>query len=112
MVPSAAGAVVLIRFPFSDLSQTKLRPAVALADADRGDWVLCQITSRSYADPRAVSIDNADFARGTLRVQSFARPGKLFTAHESLITSEAGTLSDTAFGRVQAAVVALLSGSV
>lgn len=42
MVPSAAGAVVLIRFPFSDLSQMKLRPAVVLADVSRGDWILCQ----------------------------------------------------------------------
>ena len=38
------GEVVLVRFPFSDLSQTKLRPAVTLADAGREDWVLCQIT--------------------------------------------------------------------
>ena len=40
------GAVVLVRFPFSDLSETKLRPAVLLADAERGDWVLCQVTSK------------------------------------------------------------------
>jgi hypothetical protein len=33
MVIPAAGAVVLVRFPFSDLSQAKLRPAVVLADA-------------------------------------------------------------------------------
>ena len=35
MVSPAAGKVVLVRFPFSDLSQSKLRPAVILADADR-----------------------------------------------------------------------------
>jgi hypothetical protein len=35
VVPSAAGAVVLRPFPFSDLSRSKLRP-VALADAGRG----------------------------------------------------------------------------
>jgi mRNA interferase MazF len=39
------GAVVLVHFPLSDLSETKLRPAVALADAGRGDWILCQVTS-------------------------------------------------------------------
>jgi len=74
MVPSAAGAVVLLRFPFSDLSQSKLRPAVVLADAGRGDWVLCQITSNPYGDPIAVPIQQSDFAAGSLRVQSFARP--------------------------------------
>lgn len=39
------GAVVLIPYPFSDLSRSKRRPAADLASADRGDWVLCQITS-------------------------------------------------------------------
>ena len=47
MVTPAAGSVVLVPFPFSDLSQTKLRPTVVLADAGRGDWILCQITSYS-----------------------------------------------------------------
>jgi mRNA interferase MazF len=42
MVTPTAGAVVLVPFPFSDLSQAKLRPAVVLAEAGRGDWVLCQ----------------------------------------------------------------------
>jgi mRNA interferase MazF len=37
VVAPAPGAVVVVRFPFSDLSQTKLRPAVVLADAGRGD---------------------------------------------------------------------------
>ena len=45
MAAPAAGAVVLVRFPFSDLTSTKLRPAVALAHAGRGDAVLCQVTS-------------------------------------------------------------------
>ena len=50
MEAPAKGAVVLVRFPFSDLSRTKLRPAVVLADAGRGDRVLCQITSKPYGD--------------------------------------------------------------
>lgn len=68
MVAPAAGAVVLVRFPFSDLSQTKVRPAVVLADAGRGDCILCQITSRPYGDASAIELDNAAFASGSLRV--------------------------------------------
>ncbi len=41
----ATGEVVLVPFPFSDLSAAKVRPAVVLADVGRGDWVLCQVTS-------------------------------------------------------------------
>ena len=98
----------MVPFPFSDLSQTKLRPAVVLAEAGRDDWVLCQITSNPYADGRAVRLENTDFAVGSLRVTSYARPGKLFTANSRLITSEIGTLSEGAFARVLEAVAALL----
>jgi len=52
----AAGKVVLVHFPFSDLSQSKLRPAAVLAEAGRGDWVLCQITSKPYGDARAIEV--------------------------------------------------------
>ncbi|WP_161967364.1 type II toxin-antitoxin system PemK/MazF family toxin [Fimbriiglobus ruber] len=108
MVTPAAGEVVLIPFPFSDLSQSKVRPAVCLADAGRGDWILCQITSSPYGDPAAVSLGAADFASGGLLVASFARPGKLFTAHEGLLVRTVGSLTPAAFGRVLTAVVTVL----
>lgn len=79
MVTPTAGSVVLLAFPFSDLSRSKLRPAVVLADADRGNRVLCQVTSNAYGDPRAVELTAADFASGGLRLTSYARPTKLFT---------------------------------
>src|SRR5256885_8742763 len=89
----AAGKVVLVAFPFSDLSQSKLRPAVVLADADRGDWILCQVTSRPYGDPRAISLTNNNFTVGSLRVESFVRPGKLFTGSSTLVLQEVGQLT-------------------
>ena len=61
MVTPAAGTVVLVPF-FSDLSQAKLRPAVVLADVDRGDWILCQITSNPYGDTRAILLEDTSFA--------------------------------------------------
>ena len=108
MVTPAAGEVVLVPFPFSDLSQSKLRPAVCLANADRGDWVLCQITSSQYGDPAAVPLNAPDFASGGLLVASFARPGKLFTAHTGLMVRSVGVLTPMALARVLSAVVALL----
>jgi mRNA interferase MazF len=43
------GQVVILPFPFSDLSQQKNRPALLLADVGRGDWVLCQERSPDEA---------------------------------------------------------------
>jgi hypothetical protein len=37
MVTPAAGSVVLVPFPFPDLSQAKLRPAAVLSDVGRGE---------------------------------------------------------------------------
>jgi mRNA interferase MazF len=107
VVAPTAGEVVLVPFPFSDLSLSKVRPAVCVADAGRGDWVLCQITSNPYGDPAAVPLDAADFASGGLLVASFARPGKLFTAHTGLMIRSVGVVNATAFARVLAAVVAV-----
>ena len=108
MVTPAAGEVVLVPFPISDLSHSKVRPAVCLADAGRGDWALCQITSSPYGDPAAVPLDAPDFASSGLLVASFARPGKLFTAHAGLMVRSVGVLTPAAFARVLSAVVAVL----
>lgn len=108
MGPLAAGLVVLVRFPFSDLSQSKLRPAVVLADAGRGDWILCQVTSRQYADPGAVMLGDVDFQQGSLSVTSYARPGKLFTSSQEIVQSVVGTLRSESSRKILAAVVTIL----
>lgn len=111
MVTLAAGLVVLVRFPFSDLSQAKLRPAVVLAHAGRGDWILCQVTSKPYADSAAVVLETGDFERGSLQVTSYARPGKLFTASGDLVKGVVGVLQPESVRKVIAAVVTILGGS-
>ena len=67
MVALASGLVVLVRFPFSDLSSSKLRPAVVLAHAGGSDWVLCQVTSNPYGDSAAIPLPEAAFATGGLQ---------------------------------------------
>ena len=108
MEAPAKGAVVLVRFPFSDLSATKLRPAVVLVDAGRGDRVLCQVTSKPYGDPWAVVLKETAFTAGSLRVTSYARPGKLFTASSNLMTAQVGALTTEALTQIVDAVVLLL----
>ncbi len=80
---------------------------MCLADAGRGDWVLCQVTSSPYGDPSAEPLDATDFTTGGLLVASFARPGKLFTASAGLMVRSVGTLIPAALARVLAAVAVL-----
>ncbi|MGE0824827.1 MAG: type II toxin-antitoxin system PemK/MazF family toxin [Candidatus Binatia bacterium] len=108
MVTPATRAVVSVRFPFSDLSRTKLRPVVILADVGREDWILCQVTSKPYGDTRAITLTGESFATGSLRVTSYARPEKLFTANYELMVGQVGILKEEAFKQIVEAVVAVL----
>jgi mRNA interferase MazF len=105
-------SVVLVQFPFSDLSQAKLRPAVVLADADRGDWILCQVTSNPYSDQKAIELTDDSFSSGLLRLTSYARSTKLFTATTSLIASEVGTLKKKSFKDIIDIVVQVFESGV
>jgi mRNA interferase MazF len=101
-----SGDIVLLSFPFSDLSGSKLRPAVILANVGRGDFIACQITTN--ADPDAVELTVAGFAVGGLRQRSYARPGKLFTAHQSLMVKRVARLTDPARDQLKDAVIRLI----
>lgn len=104
----ASRAVVLLRFPYSDLSASKLRPALVLGDAGRGDWVLCQITSNPYADTSAIQLDTADFEEGSLQRISYIRPNKLFTANEALFQRVVGVVGTDVQRRTVTALIKLL----
>jgi mRNA interferase MazF len=103
-----AGQVVLVPFPFSNLTQTKIRPAVVLAYTRRDDWILCQITSNPYGDPHSVVITDEDFQEGSLHVTSYGRPGKLFTANRELISGQAGVLKVVILDKLIDEIIALL----
>jgi len=88
----SVGEVVFVKFPFSDLSSTKLRPAVVLASVGKDDFILGQITSKRYADLNAIGIKNDDFISGSLIKISYVRSTKLFTANSKLIEKSVATL--------------------
>jgi mRNA interferase MazF len=71
-----------------------------LADAGRGDWILCQVTSNPYGDPRAIELHTSDFAQGSLNRASYARPVRLFTAQQALMVAKVAKLTDGAFARL------------
>ena len=101
---------MVLPFPFSDLSRNKYRPVLVLADACRGDWIACQITSNPYSDPRALALTEQDFANGGLAHTSYLRPGKLFTAHADLTEQIVGTVKPDFLNRAREAVIQVIRG--
>jgi mRNA interferase MazF len=104
------GKVVLVPFPFDDLSATKVRPAVCLTEAigAHRHVVVAFITSRVPRDllPSDVLLEpkDRDFTLTGLRVTSTLRLHRLMTISASLIRRELGELSTT----VQVAVASKL----
>jgi len=79
------GDVVVVPFPFSDLTRAKRRSALVIAELEGDDLILCQITSQPIRDRYAVSIDKSDFETGTLMRKSNVRPNRIFTADRHII---------------------------
>lgn len=86
MARFVSGEIVVVPFPFNDLSSHKARPAPVLASLTRGDIIICQITSQSAGHPEAIAISEQDLeAGGTLHRASFALPHRVVTANESCV---------------------------
>ena len=102
------GDVVVIPFPFSDLSGSKRRPALVIADWGGADVMLCQITSQTKADKLEIPLAQDDFESGGLPIASNIRPNKIFTADRRIVLRVAGKLDPVKHARVAEAIVALL----
>jgi mRNA interferase MazF len=103
------GTVVVIPFPFSDLSASKCRPALVLTDFFGDDVLLCQITSQYHSkDKKVIALKTTDFKSGTLPVDSYIRPTRIFTADKSLIIRTAGVVSDKILNQTVDKIIELL----
>ncbi len=87
------GDLVLITFPFTDLSGSKLRPAVVLVDT-KLDLTVCFITSQTE---RQESTDVSLYPSKTngLRKTSLIRTSKIATLDRALAKGLLGTLTQT-----------------
>ena len=78
------GDIVLVRYPFTDLSSEKLRPAlVLLAEDEEGDFLLAFITS-AVIRKSTFDITLQKGKTGLLK-DSTLRLKKIMTVHKSLI---------------------------
>lgn len=92
MAKFVKGDVVVIPFPFSDLTQAKKRPAVVVSILDGGDVILSQVTSQRIKERYAIPLNEGDFERGSLKQPSNIRPNRIFTADGYIILYSIGHL--------------------
>lgn len=85
------GDIVLITFPFTDLTGSKLRPTVVLADTEL-DITVCFITTQlQWQDPADVQLLPTSF--NGLRKQSLMRTSKIATLDKTLAKGLLGRLT-------------------
>lgn len=102
------GDVVVVPFPFSDLSDSKRRPALVLARAGRRELLLCRITSKAFQDEFTIPLEGPDFEKGGLRVASHLRPNHLFTAEERIVLYRTGRLPAETLEQAQDSIKRML----
>ncbi len=104
------GDVVILLFPFSDLSSSRKRPAVVVAKLSGDDLILAQITSSVVrSDEYTIHLEAEHFKQGQLSISSLIRPNKLFTADKSIILSKVGSLREDKVKEVQNLVVQIMT---
>jgi len=98
------GDVVLIPFPYTDLSARKRRPVLILNEVDEyGDFLAVAITSQpDHAD--AISLESADFEHGSLPKPSWLRAARLYSLNQENVAGVFGNLTPTVFQRLHAQV--------
>jgi mRNA interferase MazF len=102
------GDVVVVPFPFNNLSDQKMRPALVLADLAGPDLILCQITSKPARDRYSVTVDAPDFSEGSLKYTSNVRANQIFTLEKTLIRNCVGRLKKEKTEQVVQVVISFL----
>ncbi|MBI5180758.1 MAG: type II toxin-antitoxin system PemK/MazF family toxin [Nitrospirae bacterium] len=108
MAKFVKGDVVVVPFPFSDLTHSKRRPALVISTLEGDDLILCQITSQSIKDKYAIAIDDKDFDSGSLKQPSNVRPNRIFTADSQIILYRIGNLKQEKLNKIIGKVVEII----
>jgi mRNA interferase MazF len=88
------GDLLLVPFPFTDLSAMKRRPVLAVTTADSyGDFIAIPVTSRPQAE-HGLPLTAMDMLARTLPATSWIRTNRIVTLNASLVVKTVGRISE------------------
>ncbi len=85
------GDIVLLKFPFTDGSSFKRRPAVIIQDSRDGDIIVCRITSQIYQTNYDILIK--EWRESGLKLPSIIRIHKIATLDKNLVELKIGEIN-------------------
>lgn len=86
--------IVLVDFPFSDLTKTKKRPALIINSLEGQNAILCQITTKRRNIQKYKIFLNKESCSGDIRFDSFIYVDMIFTLYKSLIYRKIGEVKN------------------
>ncbi len=86
--------IVLVDFPFSNLTTTKKRPALVIRSLEGENAVLCQITTKKRNIQKYEIYLPKESCKGNIRFDSYVYVDMIFTLHNSLIYGKIGKVND------------------
>lgn len=96
--------IVLVPFPYSDLTSTKKRPVLVISNNEYNsklnDVVVCVITSNTNLDEYSILLDNTDLEIGVLPEISAIKVHKLFTIDKTKIIKKFSKINRECFDKV------------
>ncbi len=105
--------IVLVPFPFSDLTEIKRRPVLIISNnkfnSSNEDIIVCSITSTAYIDLHSIPIDNLSLEYGILPEPSVIKTHKIFTISKSRIIKKFSILNPDTFSLVISSISTLIS---
>ncbi len=88
------GDIILVPFPFSDLSSTKTRPAVVVSNNElKGEDVIVVGMTSQAGGRYSLSLEDGDLEKGILPVKSYLRYNKVVSLQKSMMRRHVGRLS-------------------
>ena len=87
--------ILLVTFPYSDLSNTKKRPALVVKDIEGSNTILCQITTKKRNMSKYEVELKKESCKGDIRFDSFIYVDMIYTLHSSLIIRKIGEITDS-----------------
>jgi len=101
--------VILVPFPFSDLSYSKKRPALVLADIHERDELICMMLTSALSIDHKVDISIKDIDLAGLPKPTVARISRLFTLKQSLVIKKLGIIENEEYGDIVSRLIKLLN---
>lgn len=100
--------IILIPFPYSDLTGAKRRPALIVSNSNlKGDdKICCLITSNKVVD--GVMISGKSFEEGKLPFKSFVKPQRIFSVDSRIIIRRLARVSEKFYGEIKGEIDFLL----